>query len=165
MKLPGVISLRNDLPIWAMPNGTFLRLAACTNGKSTKMPWAVSGRSHTTEEASSTGPMNVLNMRLKLRGSVNGPLPQFGHVSSPGSGSRPCLASNASCRWSSRKRMWQLVHSTSGSENDWRCPDASQTFGDMMMAASWPTMSSRSCTIERHHARLTLFLSSTPRGP
>ena len=25
MKLPGVISLRNDLPIWAMPNGGFLR--------------------------------------------------------------------------------------------------------------------------------------------
>ena len=24
-KLPGEISLRNDLPIWAMPNGTFLR--------------------------------------------------------------------------------------------------------------------------------------------
>src|SRR5437762_11492444 len=25
MKLPGVISLRNDLPIWPMPNGGFLR--------------------------------------------------------------------------------------------------------------------------------------------
>ena len=25
MKLPGVISLRNDLPTWAMPNGGFLR--------------------------------------------------------------------------------------------------------------------------------------------
>ena len=25
MKLPGVISLRNDLPIWAMPNGIFWR--------------------------------------------------------------------------------------------------------------------------------------------
>ena len=24
-KLPGEISLRNDLPIWAMPNGIFLR--------------------------------------------------------------------------------------------------------------------------------------------
>ena len=27
MKLPGVISLRNDLPIWPMPNGGFLRAA------------------------------------------------------------------------------------------------------------------------------------------
>ncbi len=43
-KLPGVISLRNDLPIWAMPNGGFLRLACCTLVKSTNMPWAVSGR-------------------------------------------------------------------------------------------------------------------------
>ena len=25
MKLPGVISLRNDLPTWAIPNGGFLR--------------------------------------------------------------------------------------------------------------------------------------------
>jgi hypothetical protein len=25
MKLPGVISLRNALPIWAMPNGSFWR--------------------------------------------------------------------------------------------------------------------------------------------
>ena len=25
MKLPGVISLRNDFPVWAMPNGGFIR--------------------------------------------------------------------------------------------------------------------------------------------
>ena len=31
MKLPGVISLRNDLPTWAMPNGGFLR-ANCSHG-------------------------------------------------------------------------------------------------------------------------------------
>jgi hypothetical protein len=30
MKLPGVISLRNDLPTWAMPNGGFLRAAVAT---------------------------------------------------------------------------------------------------------------------------------------
>ena len=28
MKLPGVISLRNDLPTWQIPNGIFLRAAA-----------------------------------------------------------------------------------------------------------------------------------------
>ena len=44
MKLPGVISLRNDLPIWAMPNGGFLRANCRTFLKLTKMPWAVSGR-------------------------------------------------------------------------------------------------------------------------
>ena len=44
MKLPGVISLRKLLPVWAMPNGGFLREACMTLLKLTKMPWAVSGR-------------------------------------------------------------------------------------------------------------------------
>ena len=44
MKFPGVISLRNDLPIWAMPNGGFLRANVSVVLKSRKMPWAVSGR-------------------------------------------------------------------------------------------------------------------------
>ena len=43
MKFPGVISLRNALPIWAIPNGIFLRWAA-DRAKSTNMPCAVSGR-------------------------------------------------------------------------------------------------------------------------
>ena len=43
-KLPGVISLRNDLPICAMPNGGFLRVVVWTFAKLTKMPCAVSGR-------------------------------------------------------------------------------------------------------------------------
>ena len=43
-KLPGEISLRNDLPIWAMPNGSFLRLDCRTFLKLTYEPWAVSGR-------------------------------------------------------------------------------------------------------------------------
>ena len=30
MKLPGVISLRNDLPIWPIPNGIFLREVCST---------------------------------------------------------------------------------------------------------------------------------------
>ena len=44
MKLPGVISLRKLLPIWAMPNGGFLRLVVTTLAKLRKMPCAVSGR-------------------------------------------------------------------------------------------------------------------------
>ena len=44
MKLPGVISLRNDLPICAMPNGGFLRENCRTFLKLMKMPCAVSGR-------------------------------------------------------------------------------------------------------------------------
>ncbi len=44
MKLPGVISLRNALPVCAMPKGGFLRVAVITLAKLTKMPCAVSGR-------------------------------------------------------------------------------------------------------------------------
>ena len=44
MKLPGVISLRKDLPIWAMPKGSFLRVTVRTLSKLVKMPCAVSGR-------------------------------------------------------------------------------------------------------------------------
>ena len=44
MKLPGVISLRNDLPTCAMPNGGFLRVNCRTFLKLMKMPCAVSGR-------------------------------------------------------------------------------------------------------------------------
>ena len=39
-----VISLRKDLPIWPMPNGSFLRVVRWTLLKLTKMPCAVSGR-------------------------------------------------------------------------------------------------------------------------
>ena len=44
MKLPVVISLRNDLPICAIPNGGFLRANCRTFLKLMKIPWAVSGR-------------------------------------------------------------------------------------------------------------------------
>src|SRR5215217_3538164 len=46
MKFPGVISLRNDLPICAMPNGGFLRAYWSVVLKARKMPWAVSGQVH-----------------------------------------------------------------------------------------------------------------------
>jgi hypothetical protein len=43
IKLPGVISLRKDLPCCAIPNGTFTRLVWNTFLKFTKIPCAVSG--------------------------------------------------------------------------------------------------------------------------
>ena len=43
-KFCGVISLRNDLPTWAMPKGGFLRVVLRTLAKLRNMPWAVSGR-------------------------------------------------------------------------------------------------------------------------
>src|SRR5437763_17036899 len=79
-KLPGVISFRNDLPIWAIPNGGFLRLVVSTFMKFTNMPCAVSGRRYAVLASSSTGPTNVLNMRLNARASVKEFLaPQLGH--------------------------------------------------------------------------------------
>src|SRR6476659_3431860 len=93
MQFPGVISLRNDLPICAMPNGGFLRVVVCTFLKLTKMPCAVSGRRYATDASSSTGPTNVLNMRLKLRASVNESLaPQFGQAPDEGVGERADVA-------------------------------------------------------------------------
>lgn len=44
IKLPGVISLRKDLPICPMPKGTRFLVVRCTFLKLTKMPCAVSGR-------------------------------------------------------------------------------------------------------------------------
>jgi hypothetical protein len=74
VKLPGVISFRNAFPTCAIPNGTFCRAAVCTFRKLTKIPCAVSGRRYTTFDSASTGPMNVLNMRLNIRGSVHWPV-------------------------------------------------------------------------------------------
>ena len=69
-KFPGVISLRKLLPICAMPNGGFTRIDSVTFLKLTKMPCAVSGRRNAAEPSSFTGPIDVSNMRLKLRASV-----------------------------------------------------------------------------------------------
>jgi hypothetical protein len=121
--------------------------------KFTNMPWAVSGRRYVTAPSDSIGPANVLNMRLNWRASVKEPVaPQLGQVS-------------LSSSWSSRWRSWQLRHSTSGSVKFRRCPEASHTAGGDRMAASRPTTSWRSCTIDRHHASFTARSISTPTGP
>ena len=44
MKLPGVISLRKDRPICAIPNGSLRRIVVATLSNWTNMAWAVSGR-------------------------------------------------------------------------------------------------------------------------
>jgi hypothetical protein len=44
MKLPGVISLRNERPAWAMPNGSLRRMDWSTFSKLTNIACAVSGR-------------------------------------------------------------------------------------------------------------------------
>ena len=77
MKFFGVISLRNERPTCAIPNGTFWRLVSWMWAKSTNMPCAVSGRSHTCAALSSVGPTNVRNIRLNARASVKSLAPQF----------------------------------------------------------------------------------------
>src|SRR3954468_19097333 len=74
VKLRGLISLRNDLPIWAIPNGTLIRVEFTTFWKLAKMPCAVSGRSQVFEPESATGPSVVSNIRLNLRAGVSSPL-------------------------------------------------------------------------------------------
>ena len=156
MKLPGVISLRNDLPTCAIPNGGFLRENCSTFLKLMKMPCAVSGRRYAVAPDSFTGPIVVSNIRLKSRASVRS------HSSvSPGcfDGLRPHASS---ARWSARKRWPQVLQSTSGSVKPARWPEASHTFGCCRIAESIATMSSRSCSIARHHSFLTFVFSSTP---
>ena len=151
--MPGVISLRNDLPIWAMPNGGRLRVVCSTFAKFMNMPCAVSGRRYTSAPLPSTGPAWVLNIRLKARASVKLPTAsQLGQVV-------------GSSSWSSRNRSLQFLQSTSGSVKLAKWPEASNTGGGVRIAASRPTTSWRSCTMERHQASFTLRSSNTPIGP
>ena len=100
--------------------------------------------------SSSTGPAWVLNIRWKARASVRSFDPQLGQT--------PSILS-------ARQRSWQLRQSTSGSVKVSRWPEASQTAGGDRMAASSPTTSSRSWTMDRHQAFLTLRSMLTPSGP
>src|SRR5260221_4526631 len=157
-KFPGVISLRNDFPICAIPNGGFRREESSTFLKLRKIPCAVSGRRDATDPEVSTSPTLVLNIRLNARASVSSPphspgrlLGRSGHEASPS--------------LSARKRPLHFLQSTIGSENPPTWPDVSQTFGFWMIAESSPTMSSREVTIRFHQASLTRRLSSTPSGP
>ena len=156
MKLPGVISLRKDRPICAIPNGSLRRIEVATLSNWTNIACAVSGRRYAIDDDSATGPTCVANMRLNWRASVSVPrLPQLGQAISDG----------GPFRSSSRKRSLQLRQSTIGSLKPATCPEASHTRGFMMIAASMPTTSSRRVTMCRHQAALMLFLSSTPSGP
>src|SRR5215204_5189804 len=74
IKLPGVISFRKDLPICAIPKGTFTRLVCNTFLKLTNIPCAVSGLKYATFSGLLTGPVYVSNIRLKgLTGAKSRP--------------------------------------------------------------------------------------------
>ncbi len=100
-------------------------------------------------------------MPLNIRGSVKVPrLPQLGQAISAS-----VLPGCPSSRWSARKRLWHEPHSVSGSVKVATCPLVSHTSRARMTHESSPTTSSRPCTTDFHHWRLTLFFSSTPSGP
>ena len=112
MKLPGVISLRNALPTWPMPNGGFLRDGGDDVARSSRRcpaPSRGGGSAGPTRRRrrrgrSSSRPENAF-------GSVYWPfVPQFGHGTSarPFSAARPLRASKSSMRLSARNRLWQL---------------------------------------------------------
>lgn len=105
-----------------------------------------------------------MSIMLKSRGSVNRPsVPHSGQlISARPAGLRPFLYSNASSSWSARNRLWQLLHSVSGSENTPTWPDATHTCLGRMIEESRPTTSARFWTTAFHHWRLMFSLSSTP---
>ena len=103
-----------------------------------------------------TGPIVVSNIRLKSRASVRS---QFGPW--PG-GLLGFCGQLAFSRSSARKRCLQTRQSTIGSEKPPTWPEASHTRGCSISAESSATMSSRSCTIARSQAALTLPFMSTP---
>ena len=65
--------MRNAFPTCAIPKGGRILVELITLAKFTKIPWAVSGRRYTWALDDSTGPTNVLNIRLNWRASVNSP--------------------------------------------------------------------------------------------
>ena len=75
------------------------------------------------------------------------------------------FSATASCRWSARNRLWHDWHSVSGSLNVATWPEASHVWVGRMTEESRPTTSSRCWTMDFHHCRLMLSLSSTPSGP
>ena len=80
MKLPGVISLRNALPIWPMPNGNLTRdggqdVLVLDEHRLRRFRAADRPRRRFPQ----TGPMVVLNIMLNWRASVSVRLPHFGH--------------------------------------------------------------------------------------
>ena len=98
MKLPGVISLRNDLPIWPMPNGDLLarglQHVAEVDEDALRGLRPQIGQPRLLRPRSA--PRYVRSIPLNMRGSVNSPLvPQCGQAMSvrPFSGGWPCFSS------------------------------------------------------------------------
>ncbi len=80
MKLPGVISFRNDLPIWPMPNGSFLRMARWTLRKIHEDALGSFRTQIDLVFRIFRYSWNVLNIRLKLTDRVKSLAPHPGQA-------------------------------------------------------------------------------------
>ena len=169
-KLPGEISLRKLLPIWAIPNGSFLRdrlldvlevdvralgrLGAQVDDRGVLLDRAHERLEHEVE------PARRATAARRRPGTSGRAARRCPGRAGPSRSGPPRRAARRAGSGGGRS-----AHSTSGSLNDPTWPDVTHTCGCMRIPASSPTMSSRSWTIARHQARLTLFFSSTPSGP
>src|SRR5687768_1288803 len=102
------------------------------------------------EPESCVGPRWVESRPENCLGSVKVPLlPQLGQLRSarPLVGAWPFFSSYASSRWSARHRLWQEVHSVSGSVKVATWPEATHTSGARITDESIPTTSSREVTM------------------
>ena len=77
----------------------------------------------------------------------------------------PSTVTSEKKSWSARYLCLLALQSTSGSVNPATWPEASQTFGCMMIEVSIPTMSSRRRTMSFHQQSRMFFFSSAPSGP
>ena len=124
MKLPGVISLRKLLPIWAMPNGGFLRDGGHDVGEVDEDalrglgPQVVQARLVLDDaEVGLQQPVELARLGPLRRGCRSWGRRSSARSTSSGS-SMPLLAPRTPpARWSARNRLWQDWHSVSGSVN------------------------------------------------
>ena len=155
-KWPGVISLRNDLPTCAMPNGGLLADVLQHVGE-VRRTCPARSRAGGTTSAPCVGDRAGVGLEHQVEVAGLGERSHRAAVRAHVRDRRACRGANA---------LWQFLQSTSGSvkfvEVAGRLPDRRAA---PRMAASRPTTSSRSCTIERHQASFTLRSSRTPMGP
>ena len=133
MKFRGAISFLNALPAWAIPNGSFILAFSWTSLKFVKISWAVSGRRYASVESSSIGPTCVVNIGLNFPFDSTS-FPHLSHFA---------VASSCSSTLNLFLHFLQMT-ATSVKFSTW--PDASQTFGFVIIEPSIPVMSSLAWT-------------------
>ena len=139
-------------------------------GKSTNIDWHVSGRRYA---GSPSGPIPTPNIMLNFLAGPSSP-PHPGQATPPSrtaasNSDRPALsgismpAASATSR-SARCVAPHFAHFTTGSAKLARCPDASNTDGDITCEPSISIMRSLLTSSRRHSSR-NRFLRAAPFGP